>query len=319
MACRGLAPHHCPDVRKTGGRPVFQNIGAVSAEQFSWRCSLPGRWTDSKPAEWVCARLWWVSVIASAPVAGAGDGPQPHLDRMSRAAIAAVLALEDASIGERLAAFSLASFANREQHAWPGTRLAAARAGLSKSQYLAAREALCARGLIELELAGRGRGRPPVLALRFAVDGPWVEEPINAQLVEAVLSHSRSRGAARLLLATLAAIADERRGISGLPAELIRATAQDIPRMVGTAADLLSPELLRRETTGRPASRSHPVPARRRRRRASGHRAFPSELEPDPRMTVVVGFKPRLELRGRGELHDPTGESARLSFGHGVR
>jgi hypothetical protein len=44
---------------------------------------------------------------------------------MSHAAIAAVLALDDVSLGERLAAFSLASFANREQRAWPGTRIAA--------------------------------------------------------------------------------------------------------------------------------------------------------------------------------------------------
>ena len=50
---------------------------------------------------------------------------------MSHAAIAAVLRLEGVSAGERLAAFSLASFANREHRAWPGTPVAAARAGLA--------------------------------------------------------------------------------------------------------------------------------------------------------------------------------------------
>jgi hypothetical protein len=61
---------------------------------------------------------------------------------MSHRAIAAALALDDLSAGERLAAFSLASFANRQQLAWPGTRVAAARAGLSRSQYIAARDRL---------------------------------------------------------------------------------------------------------------------------------------------------------------------------------
>jgi len=67
---------------------------------------------------------------------------------MSHAAIAAVLRLEDVGAGERLAAFSLASFANREHRAWPGTQVAAARAGLSRSQYLAARDGLARRGLV---------------------------------------------------------------------------------------------------------------------------------------------------------------------------
>jgi hypothetical protein len=39
---------------------------------------------------------------------------------MSHVAIAAALALEDVSAGERLTAFSLASFANREHRAFPG-------------------------------------------------------------------------------------------------------------------------------------------------------------------------------------------------------
>ena len=49
-----------------------------------------------------------------------------------------------ADLGTPLVAFSLASFANREQRAWPGTPVAAARAGLSRSQYLLL--CLCAAG-----------------------------------------------------------------------------------------------------------------------------------------------------------------------------
>ena len=48
---------------------------------------------------------------------------------MSHAAIAPVLARHDLSAGERLVAWSLASFANRDQRAWPGIPAATARAG----------------------------------------------------------------------------------------------------------------------------------------------------------------------------------------------
>ena len=48
---------------------------------------------------------------------------------MSRQAIAAALARDDLSAGERLVAFSLASFADRENRARPGTPAAAAGAG----------------------------------------------------------------------------------------------------------------------------------------------------------------------------------------------
>ncbi len=50
---------------------------------------------------------------------------------VSRQAIAAALAREDLAGGERLVAFSLASFAGRDGRAWPGAPAAAARAGLS--------------------------------------------------------------------------------------------------------------------------------------------------------------------------------------------
>jgi hypothetical protein len=135
---------------------------------------------------------------------------------MSHTAIAGVLRLEGVSASERLAAFSLASFANREHRAWPGTRLAAARAGLSRSQYLAARDSLVRRDLVVVEEAGGGRGHSPVIALHFAESGPWYEGSVNAELVESALNHSRTRGSARVLLATLAAVADETLTVSGL-------------------------------------------------------------------------------------------------------
>ena len=71
---------------------------------------------------------------------------------MSYRTIAAALALEDVSIGERLAAFSLASYADAEHQTFVGNPAAAARAGLSRSQYLAARE--------QLEAADSSRWRP---------------------------------------------------------------------------------------------------------------------------------------------------------------
>ena len=70
---------------------------------------------------------------------------------MSRQAIAAALAREDLSCGERLVAFSLASFADRENRARPGTPAAAARAGLARSRFLEARDRLVRRGLVVVE------------------------------------------------------------------------------------------------------------------------------------------------------------------------
>src|SRR5207245_155999 len=140
-------------------------------------------------------------------------------------AIAAALALEDVSTGERLAAFSLASFANREQRAWPGTRIAVARAGLSRSQYLAARDALRQRGLIAIEESGGGRGNAATVALTFARTGPWCEREINAPLFETVLEYSATRGPARLLLAALAAVADEAGATDDLTTNELRTAA----------------------------------------------------------------------------------------------
>lgn len=214
---------------RPGCNPVFLNTGADCANQDLWHRSLPGLWTDSKPAMGVCAPGWSPRSIASTLVGrSAGDGLQPsHIrparrararsidpphgilsaearcfctwDRsraVSHAALAAVLRLEEVSAGERLAAFSLASFANREHRAWPGTPVAATRAGLSRSQYLAARDGLARRGLVVVDEPGGGRGRSPVVWLGFAELGPWCDTEVNPGLVEAVLIQPRARDSA---------------------------------------------------------------------------------------------------------------------------
>ena len=246
---RPTSQHAARRRERPGGHPVFQKIGADSAEQELLRCSLAGRWTDSDPAAVLCAPHSCPSSIASTPLTDAGDGVQPQHPpprrrarqcrhrrercpalrqgprAMSHVAIAAALALEDVSAGERLAAFSLASFANREHRAWPETRLAAVRAGLSRSQYLAAREGLRKRGLVAVEESGGGRGHSPVVALLFAHTGPWCEGDVNAQLFEATLGYSRAKGSARLLLATLAALAGDQLDVNALSTDEIRAAA----------------------------------------------------------------------------------------------
>jgi hypothetical protein len=198
---------------------------------------------------------------------------------MSRQAIAAALAREDLSSGERLVAFSLASFADRESRARPGTPAAAWRAGLRKSWFLEARDALERRGLVVVEQAAVGRGRASVLWLPLAEQGPWLEGDINAELFEAVLSYSRASGSARLLLAAAAALADEQRTVRGVTTERLCAAAGVKDRTYRRAriALLASGELvLRRGTGGRgntncweiadPRSLAGEVPAASRRR-----------------------------------------------------
>ena len=124
---------------------------------------------------------------------------------MSRQAIAAVLARTDLASGERLVALSLASFAGRENRAWPGAPAACARAGLSRSRYQQAREQLVARGLVAVDERATGRGRASTVTLLFADTGPWWDGDINVELFESVLVFSRARGPERLLLATMAA------------------------------------------------------------------------------------------------------------------
>jgi DnaA N-terminal domain len=143
---------------------------------------------------------------------------------VSRSAIAAALALEEVAGGERLVAFSLASFANRKQVAWPGTPSAAARAALARSRYLEARSRLLNRGLIESHETGGGRGRCTTVLLRFG-EGPRFDGPINAELFETVLCYSRSSGPARLLLASIAALANEDGELDGVTADELCAAA----------------------------------------------------------------------------------------------
>ena len=202
-------------------RPGCRPVSLHRRRQRRTRCvgtSVAGPWTDSEACQGLARPVVpGLSVIANPTNGGVGDGLQPHHTRtvllrwevaVSHAAIAAVLAAEDWTPTERLAALSLASFANAQQIAWPGNRVAAARAGLGRSTYLAARERLVARGLIVLGDQPVGRGRPGTLRLAFAEHGPWWDGEVNAQLLEAVLNYSQARGPARLLLATIAALAD---------------------------------------------------------------------------------------------------------------
>ena len=147
---------------------------------------------------------------------------------MSHAAIAAVLARDDLSGGERLVAWSLASFANRDHRAWPGIPAAATRAGVSRSRYLELRDRLVRRGLLEIETPGVGRGHASTVNVLFAQFGPWHESEVNAELLEAVLGYSPARGPARLLLAALAALADENGSVEGL-------TTDELCRVAGLA------------------------------------------------------------------------------------
>jgi hypothetical protein len=144
---------------------------------------------------------------------------------MSRQAIAAVLARTDLASGERLVALSLASFAGRENRAWPGAPAASARAGLSRSRYQQARERLVTRGLVVVDARATGRGRASTVTLVFADTGPWWEGVINVELFETVLSYSPVRGPERLLLATMAALADENGAVCDFSTEQLCAAA----------------------------------------------------------------------------------------------
>jgi hypothetical protein len=171
---------------------------------------------------------------------------------MSREAIAAALAREDLSCGERLVAFSLASFADRENRARPGTPAAAGRAGLARSRFLEARDRLVRRGLLVVEQAATGRGRASTLLLRFAELGPWWDGEINAELFESVLGYSHHRGPARLLLAVIAALADEHGVLEGVTTERLCAAAGVADRTYrrGRATLLTSGEVVLRSGSG---------------------------------------------------------------------
>jgi hypothetical protein len=221
---------------RPGWHPVSQTTARERPHMKRIR-TLPGRRTDAMSVSGVCVPLTSARSIASTAPSGSGDGLQPsqlgslspsrsahpHVlgrSALSYRAIAAALALEDVSVGERLVAYSLASYAGRDHRAWPAARTAAVRAGLSRRQYLAARAVLVQRGLVVVEQAA-GPPAGAVMRLRFAEDGPSVERDINAGLFEAVLARSSVTGAARALLATLAALADEDGCVEGLSSEEI--------------------------------------------------------------------------------------------------
>ncbi len=244
-----------PKRERPGGSPVSQPIGASCANQIHTRTrSVAGLRTDPRAMASVCApQAAGLSVIASVHIHGAGDDFQPHLAiraaacpslsrasscasrlrnhllsgalAVSRRAIAAALALREISPAERLVAFSLASFANRDQLAWPSNPVAIGRASLSRSQYLHARDRLTDGGLISIAERGGGRGRSTTIRLDFALAGPWWDGPVNPQLVEAVLSRSSARGPARQLLAAIAAMADADQQLSGVTTDELRLAA----------------------------------------------------------------------------------------------
>jgi DnaA N-terminal domain len=90
------------------------------------------------------------------------------------------------------------------------------------------------------------------LWLPFAETGPWWDGEINPELLEAVLCYSRSQGTARLLLAAMAALADEQRLVEGVTTERLCAAAGVTDRTYRRArvALLSSGELVLRGGTG---------------------------------------------------------------------
>jgi hypothetical protein len=96
---------------------------------------------------------------------------------------------------------------------------------LSRSRYQQARERLVARGLVVVDEHATGRGRASTVTLVFADTGPWWHGDINVELFETVLSYSPVRGPERLLLATMAALADENGAVCDLSAEQLCAAA----------------------------------------------------------------------------------------------
>ncbi|MDQ6804689.1 MAG: helix-turn-helix domain-containing protein [Actinomycetota bacterium] len=158
---------------------------------------------------------------------------------MSRQAIAAVIARSDLASGERLVALSLASFADRENRAWPGAPAASARAGLRRSRYQEAREELVRRGLVAVDERATGRGRASTISLIFADTGPWWDGEINVELFEAVLAYSAASGSARLLLATMAAIAGSDGTVEDVSTEQLCAAAGMTDRTYRRARQVL--------------------------------------------------------------------------------
>ena len=156
-----------PDTRKTGLPPGLPYIGAVSAEQQALRAVYRAAGRIRGAGSGVCAPSWLRLRVIASTKRGAGDGIQHCRAQPRRAAGGRRESRGDrgrpgprrADDGERLRSrWSLASFANREQRAFPGTAAAAARAGLGRSRYLDARDRLVRRGLL-VSRVGRGRGQ----------------------------------------------------------------------------------------------------------------------------------------------------------------
>ena len=210
---------------------------------------------------------------------------------MSHDAVAAVLARHDLVCGDRLTAFSLASFAGRGHRAFPGAAAAARRAGLSRSRYLQARDRLVRRGLVVVEAEASGRGRSSMLVLAFAEFGPWWEGEINVELLEAVLGYSAASGVARLLLAAMAAMADADGAVRDFTTEQICAAAGIAAKSYQRAkAELLgSGELaLVCGVGGRGNTNTWVVADPRARSGAVAHRA-PRRVAPPPGARPLVG------------------------------
>jgi hypothetical protein len=131
--------------------------------------------------------------------------------------------------------------------------------------------------LISVAAAGGGRGRSSTLTLGFAKRGPWREERINPQLFQTVLGYTRARVPARVLLATLAALANDEREVLGLTTEEICGAAgvSDRTYRRARAALLASGELVAESCAGGrgntnrwrladPRDLGRPLPARQR-------------------------------------------------------
>jgi len=84
-----------------------------------------------------------------------------------------------------------------------------------------------------VEERATGRGRASTVSLKFADTGPWWDGDVNVELLEAVLNYSRTSGPARLLLATMAAIADEDGTVRDLSTDQLCAAAGVTDRTLG--------------------------------------------------------------------------------------
>jgi hypothetical protein len=88
--------------------------------------------------------------------------------------------------------------------------------------------------------------------------GPWWEGAVNAELFEAVLGYSRARGAARLLIAAMAAIANEDGVVDEFTTEELCAVAGITERTCGRVRGplLASGELVLRTEARRRGNRN---------------------------------------------------------------